>query len=95
MVFDFLNLAVDSFCSGIGLLMAQRITDAFSVSFKHLGDLDDLTHGLLLHTLKPEFEVLFASAKVRHQKMALNSSLSLQAMLTCKFNFWMAWKISS
>ena len=56
---DFLNLAVDSFCSGIGLLMAERITDAFSVSFKHLGDLDDLIHGFLLHTLKPEFEVLF------------------------------------
>ena len=52
--FDFLNLAVDSFCSGVGLLIAQRITDAFSVSFKHLGDLDDFLFGLLLHTFKPE-----------------------------------------
>ena len=36
--FDFLNLAADAFCSGIGLLVAERITDAFSVPFKHLGD---------------------------------------------------------
>ena len=57
--FDFLDLAVDSFCSGIGLLIAQRITDAFSVSFKHLGDLDDLLYGLLVHTFKPALKILF------------------------------------
>lgn len=57
--FDFFNLAVDSFCSGVGVLIAQRVTDAFSVSFKHLGDLGDFLYGLLLHAFKPELEILF------------------------------------
>ena len=57
--FDFLDLAIDSFCSGIGLRVAQRVTDAFLVSSKHLGNPDDLRHSLLLHTLKPEREILF------------------------------------
>ena len=39
--------------------MTERVTDAFSVSFKHLSVLDDLRHGLLLHTLKPEREIRF------------------------------------
>ncbi len=51
--FDFLNLAVDSFCSGIRLLMARRITDAFLVSFKHLGDPDDLLYGFFIYAFKP------------------------------------------
>ncbi len=46
--FDFLNPAVDSFCSGIRLLVAQRITNAFLVSFKHLGDPDDLLYGFFV-----------------------------------------------
>ena len=57
---DFLDLAVDSFCSGVGLFMAKRITDAFSMSFKHLDDLEDLLDDLLVHTFKPEVEILFS-----------------------------------
>jgi len=54
----FLDLTVDSFRSGIGLLMAKCITDPLSESFKHLGDLDDLLYGLLLDTLDPERQIL-------------------------------------
>ena len=57
--FDFLVFAVGSLYSGIELLMTQRPTGAFSVSFKYLGDLDALIYGLLVYTLKPELEILF------------------------------------
>ena len=91
----FLNLAVDSFCSGIGQLIARRITDAFSVSFEYLGDLGGFRYGLLVHTLKPELEILYCIRERVASKVAWQSSVCLKAMLTCKFNFWMAWKTSS
>ena len=55
---DLLDLAVDSFRSGIGLLMAERITDAFVVPFEHFGDLDDLRYRLLPDPVEPELEIL-------------------------------------
>ena len=93
--FDFLNLAIDSFCSGIGLLMTERVTDAFrcrsNISAIWITSVTASSFTRSSQSLK----YAFASATEGHLKMALKSSLSLQAMLTCKFNCWMAWKISS
>ena len=68
---NFLDLAIYSFCSGIELLVAQRIADAFSVSFKHLGDLDDLLYSFVVHILEPELEILFCIRKSAASKDGL------------------------
>lgn len=53
--FDFLNFAVDSFGSGVGLMMAERIADAIKVFLEPLCNFDDFLHGGLLDTGEPKF----------------------------------------